>query len=143
MAYTIRALLAVDLQSKSFFRTLSNLRPIEKLGLQVAEAIFADCEQRGIETYVAEEDGEIVGTIRLLFEPKYYHQGRLAAHIEDLATSAEHQGKGIGGSLINHALTRCKEKNCYRVTLACGEKLCLFYQHFGFNLEGRHFRLDF
>jgi hypothetical protein len=76
MDYKIRKLQKNDLKGVSFFETLSSLRPVEDLSFSLSESIFSDCQKRGIEIYVAESEGLIVGTIRLMFEPKFYHHGR-------------------------------------------------------------------
>lgn len=143
MSYQIKALCLEDLLNPSFFETLSNLRPVGDLSSAQAEDIFKACQAQGIETYVAWDGDNIVGTIRLLFEPKFYHQGRLAAHIEDVATHAQHQGRGVGRALLEHALAVCRERGCYKVILDCDDKLIPFYQKFGFKEAGAYLRFDF
>lgn len=143
MPYQIKALCLEDLLNPSFFETLSNLRPVGDLSPAQAEEIFKACQERGIETYVAWEETNIIGTIRLFFEPKFYHQGRLAAHIEDVSTHAEYQGRGVGRALLEHALSVCREKDCYKVVLDCDDKLTSFYQKFGFKEAGAYMRFDF
>ncbi|MDD3285554.1 MAG: GNAT family N-acetyltransferase [Patescibacteria group bacterium] len=143
MPYQIRQLNLEDLSRPSFFQTLANLRPIENLSPEVAESIFKDCVRLGIETYVALDGGEVIGTLRLLLEPKFYHQGRLAAHIEDVATRADYQGKGVASALIRRVLEICRVKNCYRLTLDCSDELVDFYRRFNFHPHNHSLRLDF
>jgi glucosamine-phosphate N-acetyltransferase len=143
MPYQIRLLCLEDLYQPSFFETLSNLRPVGDLAPAQAEEIFKACQAQGIETYVACEGDNIIGTIRLLFESKFYHPGKLAAHIEDVATHAQHQGRGVGRALLEHALAVCREKACYKVILDCDDKLIPFYQKFGFKEAGAYLRFDF
>lgn len=138
----IRKLELSDLRKDSFFQTLSNLRPIDKLPIPLAEKIFNECKERGIETYVAEEDGLIIGTIRLLFEPKFYHSGKLAVHIEDVATHNDYLGRGVAGALIRHTISLCREKECYKIILNCSDDLIKFYEKFGFQLSSNGLRLD-
>ncbi|MBN2884499.1 GNAT family N-acetyltransferase [Patescibacteria group bacterium] len=132
MSFKIRQLQISDLQQGSFFQTLSALRTVDKMQESEAEKIFNDCVARGIETYVLEEDGNIIASARLLFEAKYYHQGRLAAHIEDVATHTDHQGRGLGRALIQHLITVCHEKNCYKIILDCADNIVPFYEKQGF-----------
>ncbi|MDD2680775.1 MAG: GNAT family N-acetyltransferase [Patescibacteria group bacterium] len=132
MNYQIRELQLQDLSNESFFQTLSALRAVKDLTPALAEEIFKGCKAKGIETYVLVDDKKIVGTIRFLFEAKFYHQGRLAAHIEDVAVHSDYQGKGIGKTLIQFAIKHCQERNCYKIILDCNDSLLEFYQKQGF-----------
>lgn len=142
MNYIIRELLASDLKDNSFFETLSNLRKAENIAPELANKIFKDCEAKGIVTLVAEENGKIIGTIRLLFEQKYYHDGRFAGHIEDVVTHQDHEGKGVAKALINRAIDLCQERNCYKIILNCSDEFTGFYKKFGFNPSGNCLRFD-
>lgn len=142
MSYIIRELLARDLEQDSFFATLSNLKPVEKIDASLAREIFADCKAKGIVTLVAEEKGKIIGTVRLLFESKYYHAGRLAGHIEDVATHKDYVGQGVASTLIKHAINLCKERGCYKIILDCSDELIEFYQKLGFRHSDNCLRLD-
>ena len=88
------------------------------------------------------DDGLVVGTVRLLFEPKFYHSGKLAAHIEDVATHNDYVGKGVAGSLIKHVISLCREKECYKIILNCSNDLIGFYEKFGFKSSSNGLRLD-
>ncbi|MCF7860556.1 GNAT family N-acetyltransferase [Patescibacteria group bacterium] len=142
MSFKIRLLQIADLQQESFYQTLSALRPIKKIADSLAEEIFNDCQKRGIETYVVLDKEKIVGTLRLLFESKFYHQGRLAAHIEDVATHADYQGKGVGRVLVQHAITVCRARACYKIILDCSDRVAPFYQKQGFVLHENCLRYD-
>jgi len=141
MSYIIRELLISDLDTDSFFATLSNLKPIEKIDASLAKKIFVDCAAKGIVTLVAEEKGKIIGTVRLLFESKYYHGGRLAGHIEDVATHKDYVGQGVASALIKYAIDLCKEKGCYKIILDCSDELIEFYQKLGFRHSDNCLRL--
>jgi glucosamine-phosphate N-acetyltransferase len=142
MAYMIRQLLESDIEAESFFATLSNLRPVGNLSFELAHEIFVDCEKKGIETYVAVEGGQVIGTLRILFEPKYYHAGRFAAHIEDVVTHQAWQGKGVARQLIEHAVRLCREKDCYKIILDCASEFVGFYEKFGFKQTDLGMRLN-
>lgn len=142
MSYIIRELLARDIDADSFFATLSNLKPIEKINASLARKIFTDCEAKGIITLVAESDEKIIGTVRILFEPKYYHGGRLAGHIEDVATHKDYIGKGVASTLIKYAIDLCRQKDCYKIILNCSDELNGFYQKLGFRHSDNCLRLD-
>lgn len=142
MDYRIRKLSKKDLKNISFFETLSNLRKIKNLSLRSAQKIFNDCQKRGIETYVAVYKGEVVGTIRLLFEAKFYHSGQLAAHIEDVSTHKKYIGQGVASALIKHVIGVCQKKESYKIILDCDNDLLKFYQKFGFKKSANCLRLN-
>lgn len=142
MDYKIRELSLSDLRNTSFFETLSNLREVENISPDAVGKIFKDCAAKGIITLVAEEDGKVVGTVRLLFEQKYYHGGRLAGHIEDVSTHKDHTGKGIASALIRRAIELCREKNCYKIILDCSDEFVGFYQKLGFERSGYCLRFN-
>jgi len=142
MNYKIRKLALADLEKESFFETLSNLKLTASLSPRQAKKIFNDCKNRGIEIYVATENDQIIGTIRLLFEPKFYHAGKLSAHIEDVATHKNHTGKGVASFLIKEVIEICQKRNCYKIILNCTDDLSGFYKKFGFKLSDNCLRLD-
>lgn len=138
----IRKLLKKDLNDKYFFQTLSNLREVGKMSLFMAQDILLKCESQGIEIYVADKNGLIVGTVRLLSEPKFYHQGRCAGHIEDVATHKDYLGQGVARGLIEHVINVCQERSYYKIILDCSEDLINFYEKFGFKISENNMRLN-
>lgn len=142
MDYFIRELSPEDLSQNFFFQTLSNLKKVENMTPALAADIFADCQAKGIITLVAESGGKIIGTIRLLFEQKYYHAGRSAGHIEDVATHQNYVGRGVASALIKKAIELCKEKDCYKIILDCSDEVTGFYEKFGFRRSDNCLRLD-
>ena len=142
MPYNIRELKLEDLSTKSFFETLSSLRPVEDLSDSVVAEIFTTGLKQGIKILVAEEDNFIVGTVRLFMEPKFYHGGQAVAHIEDVATHPAHFGKGIASILIKRAVEIAKENNCYKVILDCLDEVVGFYEKLGFQKASNGLRLD-
>lgn len=138
----IRELKLEDLENSSFFETMSNLVPVEKMSYFLSKKIFNDCKKRGIKIYVMEHDGLIIGTIRCLLETKFYHDGKMVMHIEDVATHKEYEGLGVAKSLIKHAKEVSKQKNCYKVVLNCFEKLVVYYNKSDFKEVGVHMRFD-
>jgi len=142
MNYKIRELALSDLEKESFFETLSNLKLTAGLSPLQAKKIFNDCKKRGIEIYVATENDQIIGTIRLLFEPKFYHAGKMSAHIEDVATHKNHTGKGVASFLIKEVIEICQKRDCYKIILNCTDDLSGFYKKFGFKLSDNCLRLD-
>lgn len=83
------------------------------------EAVFAEDIAKGY-SYVMEENGQIVGTIAIIFdgEPTYdrIYQGKWLtedepyAAIHRVAVDAECKGKGIAGAMICEAEKLCRER---------------------------------
>lgn len=141
MEYSIRKFDFDDLKNPGFFETLSVFNEF-KISQEAAEKIFEEYKTMGIKTYVALFNGDIVGVIKLIFEPKYYHEGKAVAHIEDVAVHPSHRHKGIASLLISHALKIISQHECYKVNLSCQEGLIPFYNGFGFRAKGVNMRLD-
>ncbi len=142
MKYLIRKLSVSDLKNDSFFETLSNLKKIDGLSSQKAKIIFRDCQKRGIDIYVVVERKRIISTLRLMFESKFYHQGQMAAHIEDVATHKDHVGQGAASALIKHVINICQKKKCYKIILNCHSSYLSFYNKFGFKKSAECLRLN-
>lgn len=91
--------------------------------------------------YIAEEDGKAIGTFLLLILDTMAH-GNPSALIEDVAVSKDCQGKGIGKAMMQFAMEKCKEKNCYKVALSSmfkREAAHKFYESLGFEKMGFSF----
>ncbi len=91
---------------------------------------------------VADLDGQIVGSITLLIEPKFIHQGGLVGHIEDVVVRSELQSKGIGEQLVNAALEYAKNHGCYKTILDCDDNVKPFYEKIGFKRNSNAMRFD-
>jgi len=91
---------------------------------------------------VADLDGQIVGSITLLIEPKFIHQGGLVGHIEDVVVRSELQGKEIGEQLVNAALEYAKNHGCYKTILDCDDNVKPFYEKIGFKRNSNAMRFD-
>ncbi len=91
---------------------------------------------------VADLDGQIVGSITLLIEPKFIHQGGLVGHIEDVVVRSELQSKGIGEQLVNAALEYAKNRGCYKTILDCDDNVKPFYEKIGFKRNSNAMRFD-
>ena len=91
---------------------------------------------------VAELNGQIVGSITLLIEPKFIQQGGLVGHIEDVVVRSELQGKGIGEQLVNATLEYAKNHGCYKTILDCDDNVKPFYEKIGFKRNSNAMRFN-
>ena len=79
------------------------------LGLPEAEAIFERmATYPNYALYVAERDGEIVGTFALLIMDNLAHLGAPSGGVEDVVVRASERGRGVGKTMLQHAMAECR-----------------------------------
>jgi glucosamine-phosphate N-acetyltransferase len=144
--FIIREIEQADLE-KGFFQTLSNLAMLGRIrdDLEQAKKILQEIKSYPLyKIFVAvkNDDAEIIGSITLLIEQKFIHDGGKSGHIEDVVTRKEYEGIGVGSALVSTALAFAREKNCYKVILDCSEKNVPFYEKIGFRRNEISMRYD-
>lgn len=91
------------------------------------------------ELIVAELDGEVVGTLQLMFLPSISFQGGLRAQVESVRVDTKVRNQGIGSKLMNWTIERAKERGAHVVQLTTHgsrEDAHRFYERLGF--KGSH-----
>lgn len=88
--------------------------------------------------FIAKFEGKIIGTTTVLIEPKIIHDLSFVAHIEDVVVDSESRTKGIGTSLMLHAIAYAKDHCCYKIILDCSDKNVSFYEKLGFDVKEKH-----
>lgn len=144
--FIIREIEQADLE-KGFFQTLSNLAMVGRIrdDLEQAKKILQEIKSYPLyKIFVAvkNDDAEIIGSITLLIEQKFIHDGGKSGHIEDVVTRKDYEGIGVGSALVSAALAFAREKNCYKVVLDCSEKNVRFYEKIGFRRNEISMRYD-
>src|SRR5262245_5973477 len=133
--FTIRELKNSDFEN-GFFETLSNLSQIGSIDHNMGSAervLKTIMENNTSRIYVAEsDDGQIIGSITLLLEKKFIHNGGKVGHIEDVVTRKEYSGHGIGSALVQKCVDVARKENCYKVILDCSQHNIPFYEKVGF-----------
>lgn len=127
--------------NQDFLETLAALSEVN-LTVEKAKDVFRDRLRSGIKTYIAIEDGRIVGTASLIVERKFLHGGSRAAHIEDVAVLPSYQRRGIGKALIMHLVQEARRLSCYKVVLDCKPDVVEFYQKCGFTDSSCQMRIN-
>ena len=92
--------------------------------------------------FVAELDGEIVGTYALLIMDNLAKHGRRSGVVESVAVSPRHQRLGIGSALMEHAREQCEQAGCNKFVLSSGlsrEEAHRFYESIGLARHGYSF----
>jgi glucosamine-phosphate N-acetyltransferase len=143
--FVVREIEMRDL-TRGFFETLSNLAPIGSLASHDERAKKILSEIRSFPFYAifvaVREDGELIGSITILIEQKFIHDGAKVGHIEDVVTRKEYEGRGVGKALVIKALDFAKQKRCYKVVLDCSRRNVQFYEKLGFKQHDVSMRID-
>jgi glucosamine-phosphate N-acetyltransferase len=143
--FVIRELRNSDFEN-GFFETLSNLSQIGSIDRdseRAARVLKTIRKNNTTRIYVAEKnDGEIIGSITLLLEQKFIHDGGKVGHIEDVVTRKEYNGQGIGSALVQKCIDVARRLNCYKVILDCSQNNIPFYEKAGFRKHEVSMRYD-
>jgi ribosomal protein S18 acetylase RimI-like enzyme len=95
---------------------------------------------------VAEQDGEIVGTIQVSFLPGLANNGLWRGQLENVHVRADKRGLGLGGEMVQWAVARCRERGCAVVQLTSNKlrtNAHRFYERLGFQKTHEGFKLKF
>jgi ribosomal protein S18 acetylase RimI-like enzyme len=91
------------------------------------------------ELIVAESNGEVIGTLHLMFLPSVSFQGGLRAQIESVRIDKRFQSRGIGSELMQWAMERARQRGAHVVQLTTHKSRVhahRFYERLGF--KGSH-----
>lgn len=84
---------------------------------------------------VAEEQGEIIGTLQLTFITYLTYQGGKRAMIEGVRIDESYRGKGLGKKLLEWAIEKSRDEGCHLVQLTTDKarpEALEFYNKLGF-----------
>ena len=87
------------------------------------------------ELIVAEMDGEVIGTLHLIFIPSISYQGGLRAQVESVRVDRKCQNQGIGSEMMKWTIERARGRNAHLVQLTTHksrEDAHRFYERLGF-----------
>jgi GNAT superfamily N-acetyltransferase len=76
----------------------------------------------GCELLVGEVEGEVVGVCQVIVFRHFQSMGGRCAEIESMHVHPEWRGKGIGGLLLERAVSLATSHGCYRVQLTSNKK---------------------
>lgn len=84
---------------------------------------------------VAELDGNVIGTLHLIFIPSISYQGGLRAQVESVRVDRKFQNQGIGSELMQWTIERARERGAHIMQLTTHksrEDAHRFYERLGF-----------
>jgi len=107
------------------------------------ESYYAALEQidkdSNHELIVAEMNGEVIGTLHLMYLPSISFQGGTRAQIESVRVGREIRGEGIGGEMMKWSIERAKAHGAHVIQLTTHlsrRDAYRFYERLGF--KGTH-----
>jgi ribosomal protein S18 acetylase RimI-like enzyme len=94
---------------------------------------------------VAEDDGRIVGCFQITYITGLSRKGATRALVEGVRTAAQARGKGVGETMMRHAIDMAKARGCALVQLTSDKsrtRAHQFYERLGFKMSHEGFKLD-
>lgn len=120
----------------------------EIVGEEVDAAYWAafeaiDADPRNL-LVVAEQDGEVVGTLQLTFIPSLTRGGAERAEIEGVRIRADRRGSGLGRAMLAWAVEQARQRGCGLVQLTTDKRRGAahrFYSGLGFQASHEGMKL--
>jgi len=143
MSHTIRKATENDAEvlKELYFNHLTVYPPTEEQSMTTwREMLRRFAANDNYHILVLELDGKIVSSLTLVIIENLTHNLCPYALIENVATHADHRGKGFASSLMNYASEIAKKCRCYKIMLLTGSKkesTLNFYRSNGFNSEDK------
>jgi GNAT superfamily N-acetyltransferase len=82
--------------------------------LELWQQVIADTRQQVL---VAEQGGEIAGSITLIIVPNLGHRGKPWAAVENVVVLERRRGQGVGTALMSEAGRIARRRGCYKIVL--------------------------
>lgn len=121
----------------------------EKLEQPLPESYYAAFQQiEGDSNHrliVAEKEGQVIGTLHLMFLPSISFQGGLRAQIESVRVDKRCRNMGIGREMMEWAIDRARERGAHvaQLTTHLSRKDAhRFYERLGFKASHLGMKLD-
>jgi len=89
------------------------------------------------ELIVAEQNGEVIGTLQLMFLPSISYQGGLRSQVESVRVDGRYQNKGLGSQMMKYAIERARLRGAHIMQLTSHQTrkdAHRFYELLGFKL---------
>lgn len=106
--------------------------PLPQVYYEAFETIANDANH---ELLVAEVDGEVIGSLHLMFLPSISYQGGTRAQVESVRVIQRLRGQGIGAEMMKWAIERARQRGCHLMQLTSHQSRTdahRFYERLGF-----------
>ncbi|MDL1911044.1 GNAT family N-acetyltransferase [Chloroflexi bacterium CFX6] len=87
------------------------------------------------ELIVAELNGEVIGTLHLMFLPSISYRGGLRAQVESVRVEGRYRDRGIGSEMMKWVVERARGRGAHLIQLTSHksrEEAHRFYERLGF-----------
>ena len=146
MRVKVREALESDLPRILSVYRESGLDVDRALDLEAARSLFRRiASYPSYRVFVAEADGQVVGTFALLVMDNLANGGAPSGVVEDVAVPRALQGRGIGRAMMGFARDECRRHGCYKMLLSSNRMrpdAHAFYEALGFTRHGYSFRVE-
>jgi GNAT superfamily N-acetyltransferase len=116
------------------------------LTLDEARAVFRRLQSYpDYKLFIAAAAGEILGVFAMAVLDNLGHLGAPSALVEDVVVRKDWRQRGIGTEMMRFALSRAREKGCYKLALSSNknrEEAHRFYENLGFQKHGYSFLVE-
>jgi len=95
--------------------------------------------------YLGFLEGQPVCTYSILIAPNLNHGGKPWAVVENVVVSRAWQGRGLGRTMMEHAMAQAVYEGCYKLALSSNAKRVgahIFYEKLGFVRAGVSFYIE-
>ncbi len=120
-------------------RLVGALRALEGVeGIPETEAVVAYLDNPDTRSFVADEDGEVVGLVTTRTLEDLFH-GRPSVLIQELFVDGLHRGAGLGGRLLDAAIAHAFRIGAAEISVSTGDENTAahrLYRSRAFDLEG-------
>ena len=123
----------VDLRKKQLID--EGLDPINNIDSELEEYFKFSMEQSSLISWVAEEDGQIIGTSGISFyqfPPSYSNTTGKSAYVSSVYTKNEYRGRGIATDLLKLVVDEAKTRGYKAILLQASKQGKSVYERFGF-----------
>lgn len=143
MSVTIRQAQKKDLPSILKLYAEEDIDNGDVLAIPDAKDIFDTiCSYPNYKIYIAEANGNPVGTFALAIMHNLAHRGKSSGLVEDVVVAGDMRSKGIGKKMMEYAMEMCRHNHCYKMCLSSSlkrESAHRFYERLGFTKHGYSF----
>jgi len=137
----IRKLEEKDLDN-GFLESLNSLS--EGCMIEKAKEVYEKIQNNPhLTIFVAERENTILGCHTVLLEPKFIHNGGIAAHFEDFVVGEQFRREGIGEKLFLNSVNFARKNGAYKAVHTCQKHLIEYYTKFGMRTYSNSMRYDF
>ena len=120
-----------------FLDLMRQLNPLDPEATDIELQVFKKIiDSKYLDLIVAEDGGVLLGSCYINVIPNITRGGRPYAVIENVVTDSAHRNRGIGKSLLDHAVELAWKQKCYKVMLMSGrteDAVSAFYKKCGFS----------